>query len=107
MSTVNYLETGVTGTQWQRCKGIHITNEYGIKPHIRFDEEKILLTHEGATHLPTIASGMVFDAAVSLPVIDPDTNEPTGQFVTHAFIYQMLYSAYIQAATERDAQGMG
>ncbi len=64
-----------------------------------------LATLAGGAELRTPAPGMAlpFDPAKTIALRDPATGEPTGQTVTYAEAYALLYSAYLSAAAERDA----
>ena len=104
MSNPNYNETTVTGQSWQRCCQVVIENPRTGTPVVRFEEERVLALAGGA-ELRTPAPGLAlsFDPAKTIALRDPATGEPTGQTVTYADAYALLYSAYLSAATERDA----
>ena len=42
--------------------------------------------------------------AREIPLRDPQTGKPTGAVMTYAEAYAVLYSAYLDAALERDVQ---
>ena len=104
MSNPNYNETTVTGQSWQRCCQVVIENPRTGAPVVRFEEERVLAL-AGGTEMRTPAAGLSvpFDPAMAIVMRDPATGEPTGQTVTYADAYALLYSAYLSAATERDA----
>ena len=101
----NYKETSVTGSEYVRCKEIVIRNPLNSVPSIQYIEEQATIL--GADKVITQPLGMVsetFDPATVIELRDPQTNELTGATITHGEMYQMLYSAYIQVALQRDAQ---
>ena len=103
MST-NYNETAVTGQAWQRCCQVVIENSRQAQPVVRFEEERVLALDGGAeVRTPAGGLALAFDPDRVIAMRDPVTGEPTGQTVTYADAYALLYSAYLSAATERDA----
>lgn len=100
----NYLETSAAGTTWRRCCNVFIDNAYGSTPVIRFGEEKIFNIDGEIVIKPSMPCATVFSATGSVPLVDPETNLPTGETITHAEIYRILHSAYLQAAITRDAE---
>ncbi len=102
----DYKESSVTGqqSQHQRCYQIIVNNPYDSAPNVRFDEE-LLLTLPDGTKLNRHVGGMTvqFDPEKSVPIRNPLTWELTGQSMTMGEIYDVLASAYWQAALERDA----
>ena len=101
----NYKETTIAGTSWVRCSTVIIQNDLGETPTVVFTEQKII-NLDGAQQIvqPTGSVRLGFDPTATLALVDPDTNLPTGETVTHAQAYQILHSAYIQAAMARDAE---
>ena len=100
----NYNEQGVTGAEWQRAKRIVIVNPLGGTPEIRFDEETVLTTSAGQTiHNPHGYLNVAFDPDAVIDIYNPLTGEATGQTVTQGEVHALLYSAYLTAATARDA----
>lgn len=99
----NYAETTVTGQVWQRCCQIVIDNPRGRTPTVRFEEERIVALDNGdEMRRPAAGITQNFDPAREVPLRDPRTGELTGDSVSYAQVYAILYSAYIAAATERD-----
>ena len=101
----DYKETSVAGHSWQRCTQVVIDNRRGAVPTVRFDEENVVAL-EGAAEVRTPVGGLTveFDPAREIPLRDPQTGEPTGAVMTYAEAYAVLYSAYLEAALERDVQ---
>ena len=100
-----YTESTVTGHAWRRCNQIVIDNRRGATPTVRFDEETVVAL-DGATEVraPVDVLTIDFDPSREIPLRDPQTGEPTGAVMTYADVYAVLYSAYLDAALERDVQ---
>ena len=101
----DYKESTVSGTSWQRCHTVTVHNQLSQTPRIEFQEEKVI--NIDGTSIPQWVGGCTkdFSAAESFPILDPATNVPTGQTLTHGELYVALYSLYMQTAAERDAAG--
>jgi hypothetical protein len=97
----NYKESDVTGTTWQRCHTVQISNQLGQDKTIFFQEEKVY-NLEGADFKEYIQGcGKQFSENEVFPLLNTDGTN-TGQIMTHAQLYQALYSLYMQTAQERD-----
>lgn len=100
-----YTESTVTGHAWRRCHQIVIDNRRGGVPTVRFDEETVVAL-DGSAEVRSPA-GMVtidFDPARQIPLRDPQSGALTGGVMSYAEAYAVLYSAYLDAALERDVQ---
>lgn len=99
----DYKESSITGRQWQRCHTVIVRNPLGQTPTMEFEEETVV--EFGAEQRKQWSKGcsMDFVAEQTIPLRDPTTNALTGTTVTHAELYQILYSLYMQAAEARDA----
>lgn len=101
----DYKEQTVAGKAWQRCHQITIFNPRNGAPHVEFAEERVIAV-EGSLEirqsLPNLS--VSFDAARTFPLLDPITGEDTGQSVSYAQAYAILYSAYTEAALARDVE---
>ena len=101
---MNYNESNVTGSEYTRCNGIRITNPIGMTPSVVFSEERAtLLTGRTMTEQAGEIS-LAFDPSKVITLVNPETLEPTGQTTTYGAVYGILFSAYLNAAQERDAQ---
>lgn len=100
----NYLETPTSGVAWVRCKEVTIDNTLGSPAVVRFVEEKVINLDGEFIHKFSPSSAMVFDPTATISLVDPATNLPTGETITHAEVYRILHSAYLQAAMARDAE---
>ena len=100
----NYKEAPVAGAEWTRCGVVQIVNPYQRNPSIQFIEERIVSLGEGREPL-FFSEGSIsvpFDENKVVNLINPPTGQPTGSTVTYGELYVGLFSAYIQAALERD-----
>lgn len=87
----------VAGESYRRCNQVIIDNPYDGAPSITFAQETILGAGSAVMHLPMSGIRVVFDLVATIPVINPETGQPTGQTITHAALYAMIYSAFIAA----------
>lgn len=103
-TAANYNEVTVAGTSWLRCARVVVQNEREGQVYVLFDEERII-NIDGAQQIaqPVGTLRVDFDPGRTIELIDPETNLPTGDTISHAAIYQILYSAYLSAAMARDA----
>jgi hypothetical protein len=99
----DYKETAVTGTQWQRCNGVTISNPFRGQPTVQMQEETI--AQVGDNVFAQTAAGIVFDfdPAEKIDLRNPQTGELVGASMTGMDLYVALYSLYIAKAHERDA----
>lgn len=103
---MNYKETSVTGSSYQRCNRVQIVNNLDRgTPTVIFGEELIVNVGSDVLHQSVNSEcSAVFDPlAGAIPLLDLQTGEPTGAVATHMDLYQILYSLYIQTALARDA----
>jgi hypothetical protein len=99
----NYNESAVSGTSWQRCHTVTVRNPLGGLPMIEFAEEKVIMIDGTPINQWVAGCWANFDMNGSFPILDPATNAPTGVTMTHAQLYQAMYSLYMQTAAARDA----
>ena len=101
----NYRETTIAGTSWVRCSTVIIQNDLGETPTVVFSEQTVI-NLDGAQQVvqPKGSLRLGFEPTALVSLVDPATNLPTGETVTHAEVYRILYSAYLQTAMARDAE---
>jgi hypothetical protein len=99
----DYKEESITGNSWQRCHTVTVNNQYGKTPSAIFQEEKIMDIGGQFIRQWTGQCEKVFNSTDTFPIINPTDNAPTGQVMSHAEFYAILYSLYMQTALERDA----
>jgi hypothetical protein len=99
----NYKEQTVTGESWQRCQQVVVENHRSAAPSVRFDEEKVVALAGGEeSRKPMGSLVMPYDPQSAIEMRDPTTGELTGETVTQGAVYEIMYSAYMQAALARD-----
>ena len=105
---MNYKETNLTGTAWTRCRAVTINNPLQSSlvdagsPVAYFQEEQVI-SMEGANLMrDSGACSARFTPNGVIHLRDPETGEATGETVTHAALYAILFSLYMQTALERD-----
>jgi len=99
----DYKESSLSGVQWQRCKTVTIDNPLVGGKSVVFHEERVISLDGQNLRQPIGACSKAFSSDGEFPILDPSTNLPTGQTMTHAELYSVLYSLYMQTALERDA----
>ena len=99
----NYKESTLAGSSYVRCHTLMVYNPLDQQPVVHFQEETVV--NMGGTVFKNQTEGirLLVDPTSDIAVVDPETNLPTGEVVTHGRLYQLLYSAYLQSAMERDA----
>lgn len=100
----NYNETNITGQQWTRCHQVIVSNPLGGTPSVQFAEEAALSLGDKTLTSPAGVLQVPFDPAKVVPLLDPETLEPTGHSMTYGQLYLGMFGAYIQAATEQDTE---
>lgn len=104
---MNYKESAIQGSTWTRCRAVTIVNPHpstGQTQMAYFQEEKAISFDSTVLLADRGSCGVAFDAQASVPMLDPQTGEPTGQTFTHAELYKMLFSLYMEAAKKRDME---
>lgn len=100
-----YQPSAVSGEEFTRCYQVLIDNHAGASPVTTFFEERVLEGGPGvpARRWPSGQCAAVFDPAAEIPILDPATGAPSGATITMGALYGLMYSAYLWAATARDA----
>lgn len=90
----------VAGESYIRCPQVVIDNRLGHAPTIAFSRERIIGLADGVTVTqPMSPREVAFDPAAAVPVLDPETGEPTGKTVTQGDLYALIYSVFVAAET--------
>ena len=101
---MNYKQTDLAGTSWVRCRTVTINNPLSdAVPIAYFQEEKVVSVGGVNLKVDVGSCAKAFDPAATIALLDPATGEPTGETATHAELYSILFSLYMQTALERDA----
>lgn len=100
----DYKESTIAGTVWQRCHQIVIDNVRNATPAVHFQEERVIALDDGQEIRQALGPiDLAFDPAKTFSILDPVSGQSTGATATYGDAYALLYSAYIAAALERDA----
>lgn len=99
----DYQESQINGTKWRRCFQLAVHNHRGAAPSIAFFEEDVMAVEDKTLRLGETSCSVAYDPQATVEVYDPVTLQPTGATFTHAELYGMLFSAYLQTALARDA----
>lgn len=100
---MDYKQTTVVGTSYQRSHKGSFNNPIGGTPGIYFGEEKIINLGDEVIHQE--AGGitkLMNNPLATFPLVNPETNEPTGTTASYLDVYVILHSLYIAAAKDRD-----
>ena len=100
---MNYKQINVTGLSYRRAKSVRIDNPVNQAPTIFFIEEQVTTLASGEILSKEVDQlRVVYDPLADIAILDPDTGLPIGETLSHAQVYQYLFSAYMAAATARD-----
>lgn len=90
----------VAGESYVRCPQVIIDNRLGRPPVVTFHREQVIGIEGGhAQRYPLTPKPLPFDPAASVPVIDPETGEPTGATITQGELYALVFSVFVDAET--------
>ncbi len=98
----NYQQTDAPGTAWKRCHKIIIDNP------LQGEKTALFLEHDVADiggRTIEADSGFCkagFAPSTNIYLRDTQTGELNGSYVTQSFLYEILFSLYMQTALERD-----
>jgi hypothetical protein len=100
----DYKETDIVGKAWNRCHKITIQNVRNVLPFVNFSEERVFSLDDNQEIRQNLGDLVVeFAPNKEIILLNAETGEPTGKTATYNDAYMLLYSAYIAAAKERDA----
>ena len=89
-------ETPLSGQQYRRCNQIVIDNRLGQAPTITFHQETVIgLAGGQVMHAPMQPQILAFDPSHEIAIINPETGADTGDTITQAEIYALVYSAFV------------
>jgi hypothetical protein len=99
---MDYRQGEVAGTKWHRFSQVSIRNPYQGFPEVTCQEQEVMVF--GAQTVVREVGGLdfKFDPAAEFPLLDPVTNEPTGETVTGAQVHALVYSYVLAEAKKRD-----
>ncbi|GAB3359126.1 MULTISPECIES: hypothetical protein [Giesbergeria] len=99
----DYKEQQATGRTWVRCRAMTVENPLNGAAVATFQETQCASINGVTSEQFAGMLGVEFRPDSTIALRNPETGELTGQTSTHAQVYQLLYSLYMQAALERDA----
>lgn len=103
----NYKETTVSGTSYVRAREVTVSNNLDGYRGIMFAEEQVSVLGDKVMRENTGALHQEFTPENSLtafPLLDPETNEPTGATATFQDVYIALFSLYYYLTQQRDSE---
>lgn len=100
---MNYKETSVAGTSWQRAHTINISNNYNEAPVMTFYEEEIL-EMAGSTYKKDAGNirEVLTGPLTEFPLLNPIDGTLIGT-AKYQDIQVMLFSLYLHLASLRDS----
>lgn len=105
----NYNEVTESGdiTKWNRARQIVCDNPIEGAPGITIYEHEATRLPDGSVIEKSLGnlSYAMTDPAIEIPLIDPDTFEPTEVTMTAGQIWLAMASVYIWLAKQRDGNG--
>ena len=97
----DYKQQNLSGTSWQRCGRVIITNNYGVVPLVTFCEQRaidingeVIINENGELNL-------TFDPTMEFDIVD-DNLQPTGSKQSQEDLLIGIRSLYIHLAKLRD-----
>jgi len=98
----NYQQTEAPGTAWRRCHKVILDNPVNGARSALFLEQEVATVGDRtiASEVGHCQSG--FDPESLVFVRNPETGEPTGEYVTQGYVYLLLHSLYLAVAENRD-----
>lgn len=99
----DYQATDVAGKSWKRCCRMVVENPLNSPSSLLLVEETAISLGDKTISTPDANLSVVFSPEASFSLRNPLTGEETGVTMTHAELYTILYSVYMQLALERDA----
>lgn len=98
----NYQETNAQATAWRRCNRILVENPSGQQPRIKLFEEDIVNINGKIISKDCGVLDEAFSPSSVVMLRDYPSGELTGAYVTQEYVFQVLYSFYMQCAEQRD-----
>lgn len=90
----------VAGEAYIRCPQVVIDNRLGRNPTVVFHRERVIGFGGSAAVTQAMSPReLAFDPAASVPILNPETGEPTGQSITQGELYTLIYSVFVAAET--------
>ena len=96
----DYNQVEVRGVEYPRSYYIEIFNKFGVTPSITFHLESLTVLGDNrhlSQGLPSV--GCEFAQEGVIPLLNPADGAPTGDSVSHNYLYQILFSLCEQLRT--------
>ncbi len=106
MSLTKYTEAEGTASTWTRCTRAFINNPLNSTATVTFYEEDVVSLGDKVISAERGSVSKQFSPTGIIEIRDPDTGELTGDTVSHLYLYNILYSLYINEALLRDNGGI-
>lgn len=100
---MDYKQTEVTGQAWHRFSRVVIDNPRDQAPSVVCVEQEVIALESGEIVRDVGNLNFGFDPTAQFPLLNPLTNEPTGQYASGAAVYALVYSYVMAEAAKRDA----
>ena len=98
-----YQETIVNGSAYIRARKVLIEYQLDQIPVVTFVRERVMTIGSEVLHTPVVNVSGTYNPTSEIALRDPDTGELTNETMTHAQMFQALYSLFYQLSTEADA----
>lgn len=99
---MDYKQTDIIGHKWHRFSRVVIENPRTSSPFVVCVEQEVLAL-EGSEIVRDIGNlNFGFDPNATFELINPLTNEPTGQLADGKTVYALVYSYVMSEAAKRD-----
>lgn len=99
---MNYKESTIIGTEYQRSRLVQIHNQLGVTPHIAFIQENVTVLPTKTISQDIGQISCPYKPDKEIPLVNPDTNEPLGTSMTQQQVMLAIYSLWFQLAIELD-----
>ena len=102
----NYRESQTEGViqQWRRLDYATVFN-HGIPSIVCNEQDRTVLPDGRIINEPVVPiKHELTDASVTIPLVNPDTYEPTEHTVTAGYVHVILASVYLWMARNRDEE---
>lgn len=100
-------QTPFAGESYVRCPQVVVDNRLGATPAVTFHRETVIgIAGGGVLRQALSPREMIFDPAAEVPVLNPETGEPTGETITQGALYALIFSVFVAAETAQpEAEG--
>lgn len=97
---INLDKITTNGVTWTRCNRVILENPYGEEKSCKFFLEDIVSINNTTVKTDRGMIQKAYNPEETIPLRNLDTGEPTGETVTHQYLYQILQSLFVKTAQE-------